>query len=116
MEMEYFVPPAEADKWFEYWLDERMRWYLDLGIPATELRLRHHDPDELSHYSAGTADVEFLFPWGWGELEGIANRTDFDLKAHAARVGRAARVLRPGDRASATCPTSSSRPPAPPGR
>jgi glycyl-tRNA synthetase len=87
MEMEYFVPPDEADKWFQYWLDERMRWYLDLGIPETKLRLRHHDPDELSHYSTATADVEFLFPWGWDELEGIANRTDFDLKAHAAHSG-----------------------------
>ncbi len=87
MEMEYFVPPDEADKWFHYWLDERMRWYLDLGIPETKLRLRHHAADELSHYSAATADVEFLFPWGWDELEGIANRTDFDLKAHAAHSG-----------------------------
>ena len=87
MEMEYFVPPDEADKWFHYWLDERMRWYLDLGIPASKLRLRHHEADELSHYSAATADVEFLFPWGWDELEGIANRTDFDLKAHAAHSG-----------------------------
>jgi len=87
MEMEYFVPPDEADKWFHYWLDERMRWYLDLGIPASRLRLRHHDTDELSHYSTATADVEFLFPWGWDELEGIANRTDFDLKAHAAHSG-----------------------------
>ena len=87
MEMEYFVPPDEADKWFHYWLDERMRWYLDLGIPASRLRLRHHDTDELSHYSTATADVEFLFPWGWDELEGIANRTDFDLLAHAAHSG-----------------------------
>jgi glycyl-tRNA synthetase len=87
MEMEYFVPPDEAQKWFEYWLDERFRWYLDLGIPPEKLRLRHHDADELSHYSAGTADVEFLFPWGWDELEGIANRTDFDLKAHSAASG-----------------------------
>jgi glycyl-tRNA synthetase len=87
MEMEYFVPPDDAPKWFEYWLDERFRWYLDLGIPAEKLRLRHHDADELSHYSAGTADVEFLFPWGWDELEGIANRTDFDLKAHSAASG-----------------------------
>ncbi len=87
MEMEYFVPPEEADKWFHYWLDERMRWYLDLGIPESKLRLRHHQADELSHYSTATADVEFLFPWGWDELEGIANRTDFDLKAHAAHSG-----------------------------
>jgi glycyl-tRNA synthetase len=87
MEMEYFVPPDEAQRWFEYWLDERFRWYLDLGIPPGKLRLRHHEADELSHYSTGTADVEFLFPWGWDELEGIANRTDFDLKAHAAASG-----------------------------
>jgi glycyl-tRNA synthetase len=87
MEMEYFVPPDEADEWFHYWLDERMRWYLDLGIPEDQLRLRHHSADELSHYSAATADVEFLFPWGWDELEGIANRTDFDLKAHSAHSG-----------------------------
>ena len=87
MEMEYFVPPDEADKWFEYWLDERMRWYLDLGIPAERLRLRHHEAGELSHYSTATADVEFLFPWGWDELEGIANRTDYDLKAHAEHSG-----------------------------
>jgi glycyl-tRNA synthetase len=87
MEMEYFVPPAEATTWYEYWIEQRFRWYVELGIPAAMLRLRPHDPDELSHYSAGTTDIEFLFPWGWGELEGIANRTDFDLKAHAAASG-----------------------------
>jgi glycyl-tRNA synthetase len=87
MELEFFVPPDEGQKWFEYWLDARMGWYTDLGMPAEMLRLRHHDADELSHYSAGTADVEFLYPWGWGELEGIANRTDFDLKAHSAASG-----------------------------
>jgi glycyl-tRNA synthetase len=87
MELEYFVPPEESAKWFEYWLDERFRWYIDLGIPEHKLRLRHHAADELSHYSAGTADVEFLFPWGWDELEGIAQRTDYDLRAHAAASG-----------------------------
>jgi glycyl-tRNA synthetase len=87
MEMEYFVPPDEAQKWFDYWLEERFRWYLDLGIPEDQLRLRPHDTDELSHYSTATADVEFRFPWGWDELEGIANRTDFDLNAHAAASG-----------------------------
>ena len=87
MEMEFFVPPDEGQKWFEYWCEERMRWYQDLGMPAEMLRLRHHEAEELSHYSAGTADVEFLYPWGWGELEGIANRTDFDLNAHAAASG-----------------------------
>jgi glycyl-tRNA synthetase len=87
MELEYFVPPAEGDRWFEYWCTERMRWYTDLGIPPEMLRLRPHTKEELSHYSSGTSDVEFAFPWGWGELEGIANRTDFDLKAHSEASG-----------------------------
>jgi glycyl-tRNA synthetase len=87
MEMEYFVPPAESPKWFDYWIDERYNWYQALGIDSSKIRIRHHDPDELSHYSTGTADIEFLFPWGWGELEGVANRTDFDLKAHSAASG-----------------------------
>ena len=88
MEMEFFVPPDQGKQWFEYWCDERLRWYTDLGIPADQLRLRHHDAEELSHYSAGTADVEFLYPWGWGELEGIANRTDYDLTKHAEFSGQ----------------------------
>ncbi len=87
MEMEYFVPPADAAKWYEYWCQTRLQWYLDLGIPAEKLRLRAHGDDELSHYSAQTSDVEFLFPWGWDELEGIANRGDFDLTQHAEHSG-----------------------------
>ncbi|HET9691687.1 MAG TPA: glycine--tRNA ligase [Acidimicrobiales bacterium] len=87
MELEFFVPPAEAPTWFDYWVQARFDWYVDLGIPRDDLRIRPHDPDELSHYSAGTSDVEYRFPWGWGELEGIANRTDYDLKAHAAASG-----------------------------
>ncbi len=87
MEMEYFVPPDEAGKWYEYWCAERYQWYLDHGMPAERLRLRAHDSDELSHYSSGTSDVEFEFPWGWDELEGIANRGDFDLTHHAAHSG-----------------------------
>jgi glycyl-tRNA synthetase len=87
MEMEYFVPPSEGDRWFEYWCGERMRWYTDLGIPSDQLRLRPHEAEELSHYSTATADVEFLYPWGWGELEGIANRTDYDLTKHAEFSG-----------------------------
>ena len=87
MEMEFFVPPAEAPQWYEYWCGQRMDWYVDLGIPADKLRLRPHDDDELSHYSSGTSDVEFAFPWGWGELEGIANRGDFDLTQHAEASG-----------------------------
>jgi glycyl-tRNA synthetase len=87
MEMEYFVPPAEASQWYEYWTRERYRWFVDLGIPESKLRLRAHDPDELSHYSSGTSDVEFLFPWGWDELEGIANRGDYDLTQHSNASG-----------------------------
>jgi len=83
MEMEFFVPPADSAKWYEYWCETRMQWYIDLGIPAEMLRLRAHDADELSHYSSGTSDIEFKFPWGWGELEGIAQRTNFDLNRHA---------------------------------
>ena len=83
MEMEFFVPPAESAKWYDYWCETRMQWYIDLGIPADMLRLRAHEADELSHYSSGTSDIEFRFPWGWGELEGIAQRTDFDLNRHA---------------------------------
>jgi glycyl-tRNA synthetase len=88
MEMEYFVPPAEATKWFEHWLSERMVWYTKLGLRADHLRLRPHDRDELSHYSSATSDVEYLFPIGWSELEGIANRGDYDLTAHAKRSGQ----------------------------
>jgi len=95
MEMEYFVPPAEANTWFEYWCAERMAWYQSLGIPEDRLRLREHDKEELSHYSARTADVEFAFPWGWGELEGIANRTDYDLKAHSAASGERLEYFEP---------------------
>ena len=88
MEMEFFVPPADGPKWYEYWCNERLNWYIDLGIPAEMLKMRPHDADELSHYSTGTSDVEFMFPWGWGELEGIAQRTDYDLKQHAAHSGQ----------------------------
>ncbi len=87
MEMEFFVPPAEAQEWFEHWLEQRMHWYVELGIRPDHLHLRAHDQDELSHYSSGTSDVEYLFPIGWSELEGIANRGDFDLKQHAKFSG-----------------------------
>jgi glycyl-tRNA synthetase len=87
MEMEYFVPPDEAEKWHQHWMEERMRWYTDLGIRPDHLRLRAHGPDELSHYSSATSDIEYLFPMGWSELEGIANRGDFDLRQHAEFSG-----------------------------
>jgi glycyl-tRNA synthetase len=87
MEMEFFVPPDQSQHWYEYWCAERLDWYRNLGMPDDKLRLRAHDADELSHYSSGTSDVEFLFPWGWDELEGIANRGDYDLTAHATASG-----------------------------
>ncbi len=87
MEMEFFCRPGEDEEWFQYWLDNRYRWYTDLGMTPDNLRLRHHETDELSHYSSSTADIEYLFPWGWDELEGIANRTDFDLKQHSEHSG-----------------------------
>ncbi len=88
MEIEFFVPPAEAAEWHERWMEDRMRWYTDLGIRSDHLQLREHGPDELSHYSSATSDVEYLFPMGWSELEGIANRGDFDLTQHAEYSGQ----------------------------
>jgi glycyl-tRNA synthetase len=87
MELEYFVPPAEAAHWFEHWCEERMRWYRELGLREDHLRLRPHGADELSHYSSATSDIEYLFPIGWSELEGIANRGDFDLSRHQEYSG-----------------------------
>jgi glycyl-tRNA synthetase len=87
MEMEFFVPPAEAQQWHEHWLEQRMQWYVRLGIEPERLRLREHGPEELSHYSSATSDIEYLYPIGWSELEGIANRGDFDLTQHAQFSG-----------------------------
>jgi glycyl-tRNA synthetase len=86
-EMEYFVPPAENQQWFDYWRKERFDWYLRLGLDEAKLRMRDHAADELSHYSTGTSDIEYEYPFGWGELEGIACRTDFDLKRHSEASG-----------------------------
>jgi glycyl-tRNA synthetase len=88
MEMEFFVPPDDAPRWFEHWLDERLDWYTHLGIRPDHLRLRAHPTEELSHYSSATSDVEYLFPIGWSELEGIANRGNFDLTQHAEHSGQ----------------------------
>src|ERR1700728_317669 len=88
MEMEFFVPPADVQTWHEHWLSERFNWYVNLGIRPDHLRLRAHDQDELSHYSSATSDVEYLYPIGWQELEGIANRGDFDLSQHAQFSGQ----------------------------
>jgi glycyl-tRNA synthetase len=88
MEMEFFVPPDDAPRWFDHWLEQRLDWYTHLGIRPDHLRLRAHEQTELSHYSSATSDVEYLFPIGWSELEGIANRGDYDLKAHAEHSGQ----------------------------
>ncbi|MDQ2960096.1 MAG: glycine--tRNA ligase [Candidatus Dormibacteraeota bacterium] len=89
MEMEFFCKPGTDMEWHRYWCTERMRWWVDdCGVRAGRLRLRAHDQDELSHYSTATSDVEYLFPWGWGELEGIADRTDYDLRSHMTASGR----------------------------
>src|SRR5579871_1103862 len=90
MEMEFFIKPdpEEEAKWFEYWLTERFGWYVKFGINADHLRLRPHEKDELSHYSRGTTDIEFLYPFGWGELEGVAKRGSYDLDRHAEFSGK----------------------------
>jgi glycyl-tRNA synthetase len=87
MEMEYFVPPSEADTWYRYWIQERVRWYTRYGLRDSHLRVRPHEADELSHYSSATSDIEYLFPIGWSELEGIANRGAFDLTQHTQHSG-----------------------------
>jgi glycyl-tRNA synthetase len=87
MEMEYFVPPDAAGEWYRYWIDERVAWHVGLGVRESHLRVRPHEADELSHYSSETSDIEYLFPIGWSELEGIANRGDFDLTQHTGASG-----------------------------
>ena len=82
MELEYFVNPQEDEKWYQYWREERFNWFLKLGLKKENLRLREHQKDELAHYAKACTDIEYKFPFGWGELEGIANRTDYDLKNH----------------------------------
>ena len=96
MEIEFFVPPAEAEIWHERWMEDRMRWYTDLGLRPDHLQLRPHGADELSHYSSATSDIEYLFPMGWSELEGIANRGDFDLTQHAEHSGEKMDYVDPG--------------------
>ncbi len=88
MEMEFFVPPGEDEKWYKYWIDHRYAWYMKYGIKRDNLRIREHEKSELAHYAKACADVEYLYPWGWDELEGIANRTDFDLKTHQEHSGK----------------------------
>ena len=90
MEMEFFVEPSTAKEWHQYWIDTRRQWYIDLGIDPENLRLFEHPKEKLSHYSDRTVDVEYKFGFAgnpWGELEGVANRTDFDLSTHAKHSG-----------------------------
>ena len=90
MEMEFFVRPdrEEEEKWYRYWVDFRFNWHVKFGIKTDHLRKREHATDELSHYSSGTTDIEFLYPFGWGELEGVAKRGSFDLDQHAKFSGK----------------------------
>jgi glycyl-tRNA synthetase len=87
MEMEFFVKPGTDEEWYAHWIETRLGWYHDLGVSPEKLRLRQHEPDELAHYAKAATDIEYEFPFGWGELEGIANRTDFDLRHHAEASG-----------------------------
>ena len=95
MELEFFCAPGTEMEWYAYWKDFCKNWLLSLGMAEAHMRMREHDPAELSHYSNGTTDIEFLFPFGWGELWGIASRTDFDLKAHANHSGASMDYLDP---------------------
>ena len=88
MEMEFFCKPGSDEEWHRYWIEFSDKWFKNFGIRGEKLRVREHEADELPHYSKGSADIEYEFPWGWGELETISNRTDFDLKAHIERSGR----------------------------
>ena len=96
MEMEYFVKPGEDERWYVFWQEERFRWYTDvLGISAENLRLRPHGEEEKAHYAKASTDIEYHFPFGWSELEGVASRMDFDLKAHQAASGQDLSYLDP---------------------
>ena len=95
MELEFFCKPGTDLEWFAYWREFCRKWLLDLGMKEENLRLRDHSPEELSHYSNATTDFEFLFPFGWGELWGIADRTDFDLKSHQEHSGESMEYVDP---------------------
>ncbi len=98
MEIEFFCKPGTDEEWYNYWKDLRFNWYVNLGIRKENLRLRPHGADELAHYARGCSDVEYLFPFGWSELEGIANRTDFDLKQHQQFSGKSLEYTDPQSR------------------
>ena len=88
MEIEFFCKEEDSEEWMDYWTNKRLNWYKDLGLKEEYLRLRPHVPDELAHYAKSTVDIEYLYPWGWGELEGIADRGNYDLKAHQEKSGK----------------------------
>ena len=88
MEIEYFVMPGQDEETHEQWIKDCVGWYTGLGVAPERIRVRQHDADELSHYSKATSDLEYLYPWGWGEIQGVANRTDYDLKAHMEASGQ----------------------------
>ena len=88
MEIEYFCKKENENEWFDFWVNKRLEWYKGIGIPQEKLRLREHEENELAHYASKTVDIEFDYPWGWGELEGIANRGSFDLSSHESSSGK----------------------------
>ena len=88
MEIEYFCKKENENEWFDFWVNKRLEWYKGIGIPEKKLRLREHEENELAHYASKTVDIEFDYPWGWGELEGIANRSSFDLSSHESNSGK----------------------------
>ena len=88
MEIEYFCKKENENEWFDFWVNKRLEWYKGIGIPEEKLRLREHEENELAHYASKTVDIEFDYPWGWGELEGIANRGSFDLSSHESSSGK----------------------------
>ena len=88
MEIEYFCKKENENEWFDFWVNKRLEWYKGIGIPEEKLRLREHEENELAHYASKTVDIEFYYPWGWGELEGIANRGSFDLSSHESSSGK----------------------------
>lgn len=98
MEMQFFVEPGTDDEWFEYWKDQRMRWVCSLGVDPSSLRFQEHAPDQLAHYAKRAFDIEYEFPFGWHEFEGIHNRTDFDLRRHQEYSGKKLEYVDPVDR------------------
>ena len=111
MEIEFFIKPGTQDKWFEYWINERINWWQKLGMRKEHLKFRQHCKEELAHYALGCFDINFRFPMGWSELEGIASRGDYDLTQHADCSGKNLQY-NDEETKSTICPTSSSPPPA----